>query len=57
MRAFADDPTLQQVRASTHEVFGTPELPADATLFYEGDDSELGQFCKFARIREHGHSE
>jgi len=57
VRAFADDPTLQQVRASTHEVFGTPELPADATLFYEGDDSELGQFCKFARIREHGHSE
>ncbi|HGM5579419.1 TPA: DUF3182 family protein [Pseudomonas putida] len=57
VRAFAGDPTLRQVRASTHEVFNTPELPADATIFYQGDDSELGQFCKFARIREHGHSE
>ncbi|MDR6714965.1 hypothetical protein J2W83_004602 [Pseudomonas hunanensis] len=57
LQAFADDPTLQRVRASSHEVFGTPELPADATLFYQGNDSELGQFSKYARIREHGHSE
>ncbi|MBH3456437.1 DUF3182 family protein [Pseudomonas monteilii] len=57
LQAFADDPALQQVRASTHEVFGTPDLPADATLFYQGNDSELGQFSKFARIREHGRSE
>lgn len=57
LQAFADDPALQRVRASTHEVFGAPELPDDATLFYQGDDSELGQFSKFARIREHGHSE
>lgn len=57
LQAFADDPALQQVRASTHEVFGTPDLPTDATLFYQGNDSELGQLSKFARIREHGHSE
>ncbi|MFJ4387263.1 DUF3182 family protein [Pseudomonas sp. NPDC089408] len=57
LQAFADDPALQQVRASTHEEFGTPDLPADATLFYQGNDSELGQLSKFARIREHDHSE
>jgi len=57
LQAFADDPALQQVRASTHEVFGSADLPADATLFYQGNDSELGQLSKFARIREHGHSE
>jgi len=57
LQAFAADPALQRVRASTHEVFGTPDLPADATLFYQGNDSELGQLSKFARIREHDHSE
>ena len=57
LQAFADDPALQRDRASTHEVFGTPDLPTDATLFYQGIDSELGQFSKFARIREHDHSE
>ncbi|MFJ3447259.1 DUF3182 family protein [Pseudomonas sichuanensis] len=53
--AFADDPALQQVRASTHEVFGEALLPADATLFYQGHDSELGQLSKYARIRDHDH--
>ncbi|HCV37443.1 MAG TPA: DUF3182 domain-containing protein, partial [Pseudomonas sp.] len=57
LQAFADDPALQQVCASTHEVFGTPDLPADATLFYQGNDSELGQLSKYARIRRHEHSE
>ncbi|MBI6942538.1 DUF3182 family protein [Pseudomonas putida] len=57
LQAFADDPALQRVRASTHEVFGALDLPADATLFYQGNDSELGQFSKFARIRDHDHSE
>ena len=57
LQAFADDPALLQVRASSHEVFGTAKLPADATLFYQGNDSELGQLSKYARIRHHDHSE
>lgn len=57
LQAFADDPALQQVCASSHEVFGTARLPADATLFYQGNDSELGQLSKYARIRHHDHSE
>ncbi len=57
LQAFADDPALQQVCASTHEVFGQLELPTDATLFYQGNDSELGQLSKFARIRHYEYSE
>lgn len=53
--AFAADPALQQLRASTHEVFGEASIPADATLFYQGDDRELGRLSKYARIREHEH--
>ncbi|MBA1204586.1 DUF3182 family protein [Pseudomonas capeferrum] len=55
--AFADDPKLQRVHASSHEIFGSPDLPSDATLFYKGDDSELGEFCKYARLHEHGDPE
>ena len=55
LQAFADDPRLDRVRASSHEVFGRPELPEDATLFYQGEDSELGQLSKYARIRVHDH--
>lgn len=55
LRAFADDPALQRIRASTHEVFGEGQLPADATLFYQGDDREVGRICKYARIRDYDH--
>ncbi len=55
LRAFADDPALQRVRASTHEVFGDAVLPGDATLFYQGDDREVGRICKYARIRDYDH--
>ncbi|WP_178116507.1 DUF3182 family protein [Pseudomonas brassicae] len=55
LQAFADDPALQRVRASTHEVFGEVYLPADATLFYQGDDREVGRISKYARIRAYDH--
>ncbi|MFJ2549467.1 DUF3182 family protein [Pseudomonas sp. NPDC087612] len=55
LQAFAADPALMRVRASTHEAFDAPELPADATIFYQGDDSELGRVCKYARIRDYDH--
>ncbi|WP_248920709.1 DUF3182 family protein [Pseudomonas entomophila] len=57
LEAFAADPRLDQLCASTHEVFGEAQLPADATLFYQGHDSELGQLSKYARIRDHDHRE
>lgn len=57
LQAFAEDPALQRIKASSHEVFGTAQLPADATLFYQGNDSELGQFSKYARIRDYDYRE
>lgn len=55
LQAFADDPALQRVRASTHEIFGEATLPADATLIFQGDDCEVGRICKYARIRAYDH--
>ncbi|MBV6290314.1 DUF3182 family protein [Pseudomonas sp. MAFF 301350] len=55
LQALADDPALQRVCASTHEVFGEVDLPADATLFYQGDDREVGRISKYARIRTYDH--
>lgn len=55
LQAFADDPALQRVRACTHEVFGEVDLPADATLFYQGHDREVGYISKYARIRAYDH--
>jgi len=57
LQAFAANGLVNRVRASTHEVFGTPALPAHATLFYQGNDSELGQLTKYAQLRHVGHSE
>ncbi|MDE1165389.1 MAG: DUF3182 family protein [Pseudomonas sp.] len=56
LEAFAANPALTCVRASTHEVFGDVQVPADATLFYQGDDREVGSISKFARIRAYEHS-
>ncbi|MGY4495735.1 hypothetical protein ACVW0A_005991 [Pseudomonas sp. TE3610] len=53
LQAFAADPALQCIQASTHEVFDNSPIPADATLFYQGDDSELGRLSKYARIRDY----
>ncbi|WP_136477313.1 DUF3182 family protein [Pseudomonas sp. DG56-2] len=55
IQAFASDASLTRVRASTHEVFDEPLVPADATIFYQGDDSELGRICKYARLRDYDH--
>ncbi|MCY1398293.1 hypothetical protein D9M71_133220 [compost metagenome] len=55
LQAFAADPSLQRLRASTHEVFEPVEVPPDATLFYQGDDSDVGQISKFARVRPYDH--
>ena len=51
LEAFAANPSLTRVKASTYEVFGEgPTLPPDAILFYQGDDDEVGRISKFARL-------
>ena len=57
LHAFRSDCELQVVRASTTEVYGTtPDVPADATVYFQGDDKHAGPITKFARIRLNGHS-
>lgn len=55
LEAFAADPALDCVQASTHEVFDNSPIPADATLFYQGEDTELGRLSKYARISDYEH--
>ncbi|QIB51989.1 DUF3182 family protein [Pseudomonas sp. OIL-1] len=41
------DPSLAQVQTSTLEIYGEDaELPADATVVYSGEDSEVGYLTK-----------
>lgn len=57
LEAFAADTSLNQVIASTHEVFDDCVLPADATLFYQGKDAAVGLISKYARIRAYEHNQ
>lgn len=49
--AFADDPALQRICASTHEIYGVTPLPADIQVFYAGDDPDVGLISKFTKVR------
>lgn len=49
--AFAADPGLQRICASTHEIYGETTLPADASVLYEGDDPDVGFISKFTKVQ------
>jgi hypothetical protein len=49
LEAFRADPMLRIVRATTCEVYGdTPEVPADAVVYFSGVDDQVGRLTKFA---------
>ena len=49
LRAFAADPSLQRVRASTCERYGGGvAVPAGAWLLYDGVDARAGRITKYA---------
>ena len=49
--AFRDDPSLNEVRASTVERYGASHrAPADARIAFEGDDAECGPMIKYVTI-------
>jgi hypothetical protein len=54
LRAFADDPSLQVVRARTCERYGgnTP-VPAGAWVLYDGVDDRVGHITKYALASGH----
>ena len=49
--AFAADPDLQRICASTHEIYGETTIPADASVLYEGDDPDVGLISKFTKVQ------
>lgn len=49
--AFAADPALQRICASTHEIYGETTIPADASVLYEGDDPQVGFISKFTKVQ------
>jgi hypothetical protein len=58
LEQFGRQPSLKTVRAATVEVYGEPAaVPADAMLFYHGEDAEAGPITKYARILGDGNGE
>jgi hypothetical protein len=47
LEAFSEDETLQTVGASSFEVYGTHEPPANATLYFRGVDDRVGAITKY----------
>lgn len=56
LEAFAADPQLKFVHASTHEVYGPSEPPADATVLYRDTDPDVGYITKFVRVKPYVHN-
>lgn len=57
LQAFAADPGLQRVCASTVEVYGAdPAIPADAQVCFSGEDLHVGPITKYTRLETHGHA-
>lgn len=55
LHAFEHDARLQIVNASTHEVYGDVELPAQAIVSFRGDDPQAGTMTKYCMVETHGH--
>ncbi len=53
LHVFAHDPRCDQVRTSSHEVYGESELPEGADIYYRGHDPVEGMMTKFSLV-EHG---
>ncbi|MFJ3484794.1 DUF3182 family protein [Pseudomonas sp. NPDC090202] len=49
--AFAADPHLQRIGASSHEIYGHATLPAHARILYQGDDPDVGLISKFTQVQ------
>jgi hypothetical protein len=50
LAAFKSDPTLRSIRASSVEVYGSPQssIPSEATIYFEGIDENVGPMIKYA---------
>lgn len=53
LEAFAGDPQLKCVRASTYECYGESRPPDDAVPLYEGEEPEVGRISKYVKVEPH----
>jgi hypothetical protein len=57
LEAFHADSRLQTVKASTVEQYGDEvQLPADAVLYFQGEDERVGRITKYARLEAYEHT-
>ena len=57
LEAFQADAALEQVQASTVEIFGdSPPPPVDATVYFRDVDSRVGYITKYSLIEPHDHA-
>ncbi|HEY4542196.1 MAG TPA: DUF3182 family protein [Noviherbaspirillum sp.] len=55
--AFLREPELRLVRASTGEIYGADaQAPADARIYYWGEDPHVGRLLKYARTQGYGYT-
>ena len=54
LEAFRADPSLRTVRAMSREVYGAaPVLPANAAIYFSGNDPHVGPMTKYAWTEPH----
>ncbi|ARS48961.1 MULTISPECIES: DUF3182 family protein [Pseudomonadaceae] len=53
LEAFIEQPDLQSLQASTHELYGDVPPPPGAICLYQGDEDGLGLISKYVRVTEH----
>jgi hypothetical protein len=57
LEAFAAEPRLKAVRAACVEAYGeNPAIPADALIYFHGDDPDVGPLTKYARVEARHHA-
>lgn len=51
LAAFRTDPQCMRATASTCEIYGeNPDVPADADVYFQGEDRSVGPLTKYARL-------
>lgn len=56
LAALQDDPDRTRVVASTREVYGANvQVPADAVIYFQGEDRHVGPLTKYARLEPDSH--
>ncbi|MDD0843539.1 DUF3182 family protein [Pseudomonas sp. Gutcm_11s] len=53
LEAFAADPQLASLRASTYECYGESLPPDDARQLYKGEEPEIGLLGKYVKVEPH----